>query len=115
MIILSINFSFHCGDEPRDPITLRVFSYYQSFSGNYTVDDGVTKSLSSSSSFDTGTGKTIYYGEYELGEIESLSVSITASDTANILAIRIYKDGSKVKEAVSSTVSSLSLTYAYDE
>ncbi len=114
-LLLLIFAILKCDDEPRDPITLRIFSYYQSFTGSYTVDDSPAVAFTSASSFDTGTGATIYYSEYEIGEIDSLSVSITTSNTADFLAIRVFKDGVKAKEAVSSSVSSLSLTYEYDE
>lgn len=114
-IVLSCNFFFQCGNDQRDSITLRIFSFYQSFTGSYTVDNGTAVTIASEFSFDTGIGNVIHYSEYELGEIDSLSVSIVASNTANFLAIRVYKDGEKVKESINSSVSSLSLTYEYDE
>jgi hypothetical protein len=103
-----------CTDEPRDTITVRVFSYYESFSGSYTVDGENPVSISANSSYNVG-GKILYYSEYALGEIDSLSVSVTTSASADFLAIRVYKDGARVKEAAGSSVASLSLTYDYDE
>ncbi len=79
------------------------------------VDNGTATAFTSTSSFNTGKGTTIYYSEYEISDIDSLSVSVTTSDTANFLAIHVYKNGSKVKESVNASVSSLSLTYEYDE
>lgn len=107
--------TLRCDDENRDPVAVRIFSYYTDFSGSLSVDNGTASVISSESSYNTGTGKTVYYSEYELGEIDALSVSVTTSDTASFLAIRVYKDDAKVKEAVSASVSSLSLTYEYDE
>jgi hypothetical protein len=103
-----------CTDETRGTITVRVFSYYESFSGSYVVDGKNTVSIAAESSYDAG-GNIIYYSEYSLGEIDSLSVTITTSASADFLAIRVYKDGAKVKEAAGSSIASLSLTYDYDE
>ncbi|MCX7679704.1 MAG: hypothetical protein N2316_10870 [Spirochaetes bacterium] len=104
-----------CTDESKTPVTVRIFSYFENFSGSYTVDEKNSVEIQSHSSYETPIGKKIYYSEFHLGEIESLSVSITTSTPAEFLAIRVYENASKVKEATISSGSTLTLIYHSDE
>lgn len=114
LIILFFIAIISCGEETKEPITLRIFSYFESFSGSYVVDNGDSIALASES-YDTRTGKKIFFSEYHLGSLSTLSVTVTTNGNIQFLAIRIYKNTKKVKEATSTNSTTLSLVYDYEE
>jgi hypothetical protein len=99
-----------CSDDEKDPITVRIFSYYADFSVTYVVNGGTAGSIPAGT--DEGM---LFYGEFTVQDVDQIEVDVTAPGTADYLEIRIYRDGVKVKEAVASSATALSITYTYDE
>jgi len=101
-------------DDDKDPITIRIFSYYANYSGTYVLNGGTPVALPVSED------KTeLYYGEFTLADVNQVEVTVKTSTAAKYLAVRAYRDGVKVKEGLASSDSgvelSVTLTYTYDE
>lgn len=104
-----------CSDDEKDPITIRVFSYYSNFTGSYIVNGNTSGVISGGTGVPLPNGDTIYYYELLFGELDQVEVTVMPLPAPDFIAIRVYRDGVKVKEAVASLVTTLSLTYTYDE
>ena len=101
-------------DDDKDPITIRIFSYNSDFSGYYILNGGAQATISG------GDDKTnLFYGEFTLVDVDQVEVQIKTDSAADYLAVRVYRDGVKVKEGLNSSsigeILTVNLTYTYDE
>ena len=118
LLFLMFTFFFSaCSEDEEDPITIRIFSYYTDYTGSYIVNGGPSNLITSGTPVVLSSGDIIYYSELSLGELDQVEVNVayTSTSVPEFIAIRVYRDGIKVKEAVASSVTALSLTYTYDE
>lgn len=108
-----------CQDAGNDPISIKVITTHSStcasncFSGYYILDAGTPAGFSSTTSENT----TSWY-ETTIDDVDQIEIAATTNETATSIAIKIYRNDIKVKESVKdglTGVTTLSLTYTYDE
>jgi len=114
MMLACAALSHSCSDDEKDPITVRIFSYGADFSGTYIFNGGTAVTIPSCEK-----KEVLYYWEHTFEDLDQVEVDVKTGGTATFVAVRIYRDGARVKEAVNSSSSGAELTayltYTYDE
>lgn len=114
VLLLASLFAVSCEDEESDPIIVRIFCYGSSFSGWYIID-GESPVFFSNDVVENG----VYFKEIEIDELDELEMEVvTSTIDATSLAIKIYRDDTKVKESSqtgSSSIIMLNFTYTFGE
>ena len=116
LTLLVMLFAFSCGEEDKDPVTVRVFSYGSSFSGWYVLNGDSPEFFTEEIIKDSG----INYFEKTLDDLDEVEVEVTSDDPVSSMAIRIYQDDEKVKEVSQEStyekvIMRLNLSYTYGE
>jgi hypothetical protein len=118
LILLATLFAVSCDtEEEKDPIKIRIFCYSSvlpaGFSGWY-IKNGESPSFFTITTPQSG----VYYTEIILEDVDELEIEVITLEVSSSLAIKIYKDDIKVKEAsqdasTSPTIIRLNTTYTY--
>lgn len=112
LLFLPFLFSSRCA-LMLDPVTFKVVSQTAGFTGYYIVDNNPVSYYG-----DTGNVSGNFSYDQDAGELKYIDISCTAKAGATSLAIKVYRNGVKVKEATLASITgtpTLTLTYRYKE